>query len=72
MSTLGQGTSPRKNPSSVMGRKNPSSAIGRILFGMDIAEDERDNLPLVVTFHINPQSRKSTKAEKDNRGNGSV
>ena len=64
MSTLGQGPSPRKNLSSVMGRKSPSLALGRILRGMDIAEDERGNLPLVVTFHIDPQSRKSTKAGK--------
>ena len=69
MSTLGQGPSPRKNPSSVMGRKSPSSAMGRILLGMDIAEDERGNLPLVVTLHIVPQNRKSTKAEKDNKEN---
>ena len=55
-----------------MGRKSPSSAIGRILLGMDIVEDKRGNLPLVVTLHIVLQSRKSTKAEKDNRENGSV
>ena len=72
MSTLGQGPSRRKNPSSVMGRKNPSSAMERILLGMDIAEDEKGNLPLVVTLHIVPQSRKSTKAEKDNGENESV
>ena len=72
MSTLGQGPSPRKNPSSVMGRKSPSSTMGRILLGMDIAEDKRGNLPLVVTLHIVPQSRKSTKAEKDNGENGNV
>ena len=63
MSTLGQGPNPRKNP---------SSAIGRILLGMDIAEDKKDNPPLVVTLHIVPQDRKSTKAEKDNRKNGNV
>ena len=72
MSTLGQGSSPRKNPFSVMGRKSPSLTIGRIHLGMDIVEDKRGNLPLVVTLHIVPQSRKSTKAEKDNRENGSV
>ena len=44
----------------------------KILIGMDIAEDERGNLPLVVTLHIVPQSRKNTKAEKDNGKNGSV
>ena len=63
MSTLGQGPNPRKNP---------SSAIGRILLGMDIAEDKKDNLPLVVTLHIVPQDRKSTKAEKDHGENISV
>ena len=63
MSTLGQGPSPRKNP---------SSAMGKILLGMDIAKDERGNLPLVVMLHIVPQSRKSTKAEKDNGENESV
>ena len=63
MSTLGQGPNPRKNP---------SSAMGKILLGMDIVEDERGNLPSVVTLHIVPQSRKMTKAEKDNRKNGSV
>ena len=63
MSTLGQGSSPRKNP---------SLAMGRILLSMDIAEDKRVNLPLVVTLQIVPQSRESTKAEKDNGENGSV
>ena len=63
MSTLGQGPSLRENP---------SLAMGKILLGMDIAEDERGNLPSVVTLHIVPQSRKSTKAEKDNGENGSV
>ena len=38
--------------------------MGRILLGMNIAEDKGGNLPLVVTLHIVPQSRKSTKAEK--------
>ena len=55
-----------------MGRESPSSAIGRILLGMDIAEDKRGNLPLVVTLQIVPQSRESTKAEKENGENGSV
>ena len=63
MSKLGQGPNPRKNP---------SSAMGKILLSMDIAEDERGNLPSVVTLHIVPQSRKNTKAEKDNGENGSV
>lgn len=63
MFTLGQG------PSS---RKNPSSAMGRILLGMDIAEGKKGNLPPVVTLHIVPQGRKSTKTEKDNGENGSV
>ena len=55
-----------------MGKESPSLATGRILLGMDIAEDKRGNLPQVVTLHIIPQSRKSTKAEKDNGENGSV
>ena len=63
MSTLGQGPNPRKNS---------SSAMGKILLGMDIAEDEIGNLPSVVTLYIVPQSKKSTKAEKDNGENGSV
>ena len=63
MPTLGQGPSPKKNSSSTM---------GRILLGMDVAEDKRGNLPLVMTLHIISQSRKSTKAEKDNRKNRSV
>ena len=63
MSTLGQRSSPRKNP---------SSAIRRILLGMDVAEDKGGNLPLVVTPHITPQSKKSTKAEKDNGENENV
>ena len=46
--------------------------MGRILLGMDIAEDKRGNLLLVVALHIVPQSRKNTKAEKDNGENGSV
>ena len=71
MSTLGQGPSPRKNPSSVMGRKSPSLAMGRILLGMDIAEGKGGNIWLVATLHIVPQGRKSTKAEKDNGENGS-
>ena len=63
MSTLGQGPSPRKNP---------SSAMGKILLGMDIAESKRGKRPLVVTLHIVSQGRKNTKAEKDNGENGSV
>ena len=55
-----------------MGRESPSSAIGRILLGIDIAEDKRGNLPLVVTLHIVSQSRKNTKVEKDSGENGSV
>ena len=63
MSTPGQGPSPRKNP---------FSAMGKILLGMDITENDRGNLPSVITLHIVPQSRKSTKAEKDNGENESV
>ena len=46
--------------------------MGKILLGMDIAEDERGNLPSLVTLHIIPQGRKNTKVEKDNGENGSV
>ena len=60
---LGQGPSPRKDP---------SSAIRKILLGMEIAEDKGGNLLLVMTLHIVPRSRKSTKAEKDNGEKGSV
>ena len=63
MSTLGQGPSPRKNP---------SSAMGRTLLSMDVAEDKGGNLPLVVTLQIIPRNRKSTKAEKNNGENGNV
>ena len=63
MSTLGQGPSPRKNP---------SSAMGRTLLSMDVAEDKGGNLPLVVTLQIIPRNRKSTKAKKDNGENGNV
>ena len=63
MSTLGQGPSPKKNP---------SSAMGRILLGMDVAEDKGGNLSLVVTPQTVPRNRKSAKAGKDNGGNGSV
>ena len=63
MFTLGQGPSPRKNP---------SSARGRTLLGMDVAEDKGDNLPLVVTLQIILRNRKSTKAENDNGENGNV
>ena len=63
ISTLGQGLSLRKNP---------SSAMGRILLGMDVAEDKGGNLPLAVTPQIVPRNRKSAKAEKDNGENGSV
>ena len=63
ISTLGQGPSPRKNP---------SSAIERTFLDMDVAEDKGGNLPLVVTLQVTPQNRKSTKAEKDNGENGNV
>ena len=46
--------------------------MGRIILGMDVAEDKGGNLPLVVTLHIVPWSRKNTKAEKDNGENGNV
>ena len=46
--------------------------MGRILLGMDIAEDKRGNMPLIVTLHIVPQGRKNTKVEKDNGEKGSV
>ena len=63
MSTLGQGPSLRKNPSSTM---------ERTLLGMDVAKDKGGNLPLVVTLQVIPWNRKSTKAKKDNRENGNV
>ena len=52
--------------------KIPPRPWGESSSAMDIAEDKRSNLPLVVTLHIVLQSRKSTKAEKDNGENGSV
>ena len=72
MSALGQRPSSKEKSLLGHGEEKPSSAMGRILLGMDIAKDKRGNLPLVVTLHIIPQSRKSTKAEKDNGENGSV
>ena len=63
MSTLGQGPSPKKNSSSTM---------GRLLLGMDVAEDKGGNLPLVVTLQTVLWNRKSVKARKDNRENGSA
>ena len=60
---LGQGPSPRKDP---------SSTIRRILLGMDIAENKGDNLPLVVTLYIVLQNRKNTIAKKDNGEKGGV
>ena len=58
MPTLGQGLSLRKSP---------FSAMGRILLGMGVVEDKEGNLPLVVTLHIVPRSRKSTKDRKRQR-----
>ena len=63
MSTLGQGPSPRKNP---------SSAMGGTLLGMDVAEDKGGNLLLVMTLQIIPRNKTSTKVEKNNRENGNV
>ena len=63
MSTLGQGPSARKNPSSTM---------GRTLLGVDVAEEKGGNLLLAMTPQIIPQNRISTKAEKDNREKGNV
>ena len=56
MSTFGPRAQPKEKP----------------LLDMDIVEDKAGNLPLVVTLHIVPRSRKSTKAEKDNGKKGSV
>ena len=63
MSTLGQGPSPRKNP---------SSAMGGTLLGMDVAEDKGGNLLLVMTLQIIPRNKTSTKVEKNNGENGNV
>ena len=63
ISTMGQGPSPRKNP---------SLAMGRTLLSMDVAEDKRGNLPLVVTLQVIPRNRKSTKVENDNGENGNA
>ena len=62
-STLGQGPSPRKNP---------SSAMGRTLLGMDVAEDKGGNPSLVMTLQIIPRNGKRTRAEKDSGENGNV
>ena len=63
MSTLGQGPS---------ARKNPSSAMVRTLLGVDVAEEKRCNLLLAMTPQIIPRKRTSTKAEKDNGEKGNV
>ena len=42
------------------------------LLGMDVAEDKGGNLPLVVTLQTVLWNRKSVKARKDNRENGSA
>jgi len=54
--TLGQGPSPKKNP---------SSAMGRTLLGMDVGEDQGGSLPLVMTLQIIPRNSKKTRVEKD-------
>ena len=56
ISTLGQGPSPRKNPSSAM----------------DVAEDKGSSLLLGVTLRVIPWNRVSTKTEKDNEKNGNI
>ena len=61
MSTLGQGPSPRENP---------SLAIGRILLGMDEAEDKGGNLLLAMTLQIIPRNRTSTKSIKGQQRKG--
>ena len=63
MSTLGQGPSPRKTP---------SSAMGKTLLGMDVTEDKGGNLLPVVTLQIILRNRKNIKVEKDNGENGNV
>ena len=63
MSVLGQGPSPRKNL---------SSAMGRFLLSINVAEDEGDNMPLVVALQIVPRNKKSAKAEKDKGESESV
>ena len=63
MSTLGQESSPRKNPSSTM---------GRTLLDIDVVENKGGNLLLEVTLQTIPRNKKSNKTEKDNRENGSV
>ena len=61
MPTLGQGPSPKKNP---------SSAMGRILLGMDVAEDKGGNLLLAMTLQIIPRNRTSTKSRKGQQRKG--
>ena len=46
--------------------------MGRTLLSMDVAEDKRGNLPLVVTLQVIPRNRKSTKVENDNGENGNA
>ena len=57
-STLGQGPSPRKNPSSAMGRIPPRPVM---------TEDKGNGLSLRVALQVTPWNRKSTKTEKGQR-----
>ena len=61
--TLGQGPSPRKNPSSTMGRTPPRSGV---------AEDKGNDLLLRVTLWVIPWNRISTKTKKDNGRNENI
>jgi len=56
MSTLDQGSNPRKNSSSIM---------GRTLLSMNIADGKGGNLLLVVTLQIIPWNKTSIKVEND-------
>ena len=60
ISTLGQGPSPRKNP---------SSALGRIPHRPSMAKDKGHGLSLREALLVTPWNRKSTKIEKDNGEN---
>ena len=62
-STLGQGPSPRKNPSLAMGRIPPRPGM---------AKDKGNGLSLREALQVTPWNMKSTKTEKDNGENGNV
>ena len=61
--TLGQGPSPRKDPSSAMGRAHPRP---------DMTKDKGNGLSLREVLQVTLWNWKSIKTEKDNKEKGNV